>query len=470
MPRSTTSSRRAAPPIAPSTSWAPIAAAAILVAAAQRAHALDAAHPANPEAAGPRSLAEAVLRATLDGAPVELTFTPLGLRSSGFRLLVQGDDGALTEVGAPPPRTVRGTAAGRPDLLAAGSLRDAGLDATVTIDGIGTWALRGPGEGALRADDGAGVATAVTSWRSLSLPPGACAALDPWAAASAAIDGTGEALRGIVDDGGIGPPTLRGIGRSGHVDAVEGLGGVAGATCPRICQIAFDTDYEYFLANGSSIEETVADIESILAGMLPIFESQLGVTFVLTAIIVRTSPEDPYTADAFLPLLHEIKDEWGANFADVPRDLAHLMTDRVVGSTLGAAWVQGACTEQFHFGWSRSKFSTDYAVRVFLTSHEVGHNLGATHDCGQPDCGIMCGTSCSTTLFSLMSKLQIGIHLGNTTCIVPEPADLDGDCAVGAADLGLLLANWGGSGPGDLDGDGFVGPGDLGILLAAWSR
>ncbi|MDZ4831200.1 MAG: hypothetical protein SGJ09_13515 [Phycisphaerae bacterium] len=54
---------------------------------------------------------------------------------------------------------------------------------------------------------------------------------------------------------------------------------------------------------------------------------------------------------------------------------------------------------------------------------------------------------------------------------VPQlnPADLNGDGIVGAADLGILLGAWGTSGPGDLSGDGVVGPADLGILLGAWS-
>jgi len=47
--------------------------------------------------------------------------------------------------------------------------------------------------------------------------------------------------------------------------------------------------------------------------------------------------------------------------------------------------------------------------------------------------------------------------------------DLDGDCYVGAADLAVLLGQWGGSGPADLNGDGAVGPMDLAILLGAWN-
>ncbi|MBL9148244.1 MAG: hypothetical protein JNM94_06060 [Phycisphaerae bacterium] len=50
--------------------------------------------------------------------------------------------------------------------------------------------------------------------------------------------------------------------------------------------------------------------------------------------------------------------------------------------------------------------------------------------------------------------------------------DLDGDGAVGPADLALLLGAWGPCVAGcnaDLDGDGAVGAADLGLLLGAWS-
>jgi hypothetical protein len=54
------------------------------------------------------------------------------------------------------------------------------------------------------------------------------------------------------------------------------------------------------------------------------------------------------------------------------------------------------------------------------------------------------------------------------TCNAECPADLNGDDAVGADDLGVLLGNWGGTGAGDLDGDGTVGAADLALLLGAW--
>lgn len=50
----------------------------------------------------------------------------------------------------------------------------------------------------------------------------------------------------------------------------------------------------------------------------------------------------------------------------------------------------------------------------------------------------------------------------------PSRFDLNGDSDVGGADLGLLLAQWGGPGTADFNGDGTVGGADVGLLLAAW--
>jgi hypothetical protein len=49
-----------------------------------------------------------------------------------------------------------------------------------------------------------------------------------------------------------------------------------------------------------------------------------------------------------------------------------------------------------------------------------------------------------------------------------DPADLNRDGSVNAADLSILLGAWGTSGVGDIDGDGAVGAADLALLLSAW--
>ena len=53
---------------------------------------------------------------------------------------------------------------------------------------------------------------------------------------------------------------------------------------------------------------------------------------------------------------------------------------------------------------------------------------------------------------------------------LPPQADLDGNGAVGAGDLAMLLSAWGTSDPAaDLDGSGMVGSTDLAFILSAWT-
>jgi len=63
---------------------------------------------------------------------------------------------------------------------------------------------------------------------------------------------------------------------------------------------------------------------------------------------------------------------------------------------------------------------------------------------------------------SLTLTMQVTVSGGNA-------ADLNGDGRVDAADLAILLNQWGTSGSADIDHDGIVGGSDLGALLNAWS-
>jgi len=47
-------------------------------------------------------------------------------------------------------------------------------------------------------------------------------------------------------------------------------------------------------------------------------------------------------------------------------------------------------------------------------------------------------------------------------------ADINSSGAVDAADVAMMLANWGQSGTGDINGDGSVAGDDLAQLLSAW--
>ncbi len=61
------------------------------------------------------------------------------------------------------------------------------------------------------------------------------------------------------------------------------------------------------------------------------------------------------------------------------------------------------------------------------------------------------------------------LEVGCSGCTRPIPGDINNDGVVNGADLGLLLAAWGGTGSADLNGDRVIDGADLGILLANWT-
>jgi hypothetical protein len=55
-----------------------------------------------------------------------------------------------------------------------------------------------------------------------------------------------------------------------------------------------------------------------------------------------------------------------------------------------------------------------------------------------------------------------------TVCTPPCIGDMDLNGVVNGADMGIMLAGWGGTGNADLDGNGVVNGADLGTLLSSW--
>ena len=70
---------------------------------------------------------------------------------------------------------------------------------------------------------------------------------------------------------------------------------------------------------------------------------------------------------------------------------------------------------------------------------------------------------------TLVTVLLDNASMSGTYDASAVPGDLNGDGVVNGADLGLLLAQWGGPGSADFSGDGVVNGGDLGLLLSYWT-
>lgn len=204
------------------------------------------------------------------------------------------------------------------------------------------------------------------------------------------------------------------------------------------CEIAFDADGEFYNRNGSSVDNTIADIETVMNGVENIYEGDIGVVYAITEVIVRTNPNtDPYTSTDAGTRLDQFRSHWNSQQRSVHRDVAHLMTGaNLNGGTIGVAWLGVICsstTSGFGYGLSESRFTSNMTTRICLTAHELGHNWNAGHCCGGcsgcSSCRIMCpcinGCSGICTSFGSSSISQMNAHKNSRNCLGPPIPDLE---------------------------------------------
>jgi hypothetical protein len=348
----------------------------------------------------------------LNGTEEVLLLTPHSLRSDHFQLLVQKPSGELVPQEAPPVSTYRGTIAGRPGSRVAASLIDGHLTARVSLSHDQVWMVEPlsdydaraeseeyvvyPGQAVLPSDRGCG---------NDQLDPRRNRGIytHPHAATAAACAGAGEAAQLSGDH-----PRLNG-------DLTN-----------KMVEIACDTDYEFFQKNGNSVANTVADIENVLNGVDDIYQNDVEICYNITHLIIRTSSNDPYTSNDAETLLGQFEDHWRAEQNDVHRDVAHLFTGRNInGGTIGIAYISSICKSSTGYSLVESRYTNNYASRVSLSAHELGHNWSADHCCGGcwgcGGCRIMCpcngGCSGIITSFGTDAIASITQHRSTRGCL-----------------------------------------------------
>ena len=345
------------------------------------------------------------VKTTIDGEDVTLFLTPYSVRTDDFEVWVQGADGGLQKLAAPPaPKTYRGSVVEWDAAPVAATWSDGRLTAEVRSADRGRWFVE-PG-----GDAGAPL-TEHVAYRAdqVQLDEQSCGV------SAAMIEERVEA-RELERD----------------LDADPTSGAAPGATTGErggaiAAEISFDADVEFFQLNGSSVTATVDDIERVMLGVDNIYRAEVGIKYIVNRIVVRTAQPDPYTSSDPDTLRNQFRSEWENNFAGQERDIAHLMTGRDLDdTTIGIAFIGEVCNRDGlinsgAYGLSQSRFSNAMASRVALTAHELGHNWDATHCNGDADCAIMCsglgGCTGILTQFGASARNDIIDHRDSRECL-----------------------------------------------------
>ncbi|MGE3173556.1 MAG: zinc-dependent metalloprotease family protein [Planctomycetota bacterium] len=197
------------------------------------------------------------------------------------------------------------------------------------------------------------------------------------------------------------------------------------------CEIACEADFQYYQLNGSNSTATQNDITGVINAVETIYLADVQIGYALTQILVNTSSAtNPYTSSVAGTLLNQFRNNWNGTHGGIQRDIAHLFTGRPMGQSsggaIGIAFVSSVCTTS-GYGVSQSRWTGNFALRVAVTAHEIGHNFSAQHCDAVPPCNIMCsgagGCSGNVSTFSQNERNQIVGFANTRNCLTVVPSN-----------------------------------------------
>jgi hypothetical protein len=146
-----------------------------------------------------------------------------------------------------------------------------------------------------------------------------------------------------------------------------------------------------------------------------------------------------------------------------PRGFTNASFNAIGSGAVGYSYADGQHWDDTNYPIPTGAVAATVTLYYQTTTREYIEFLrdaNVTNDTGQVayDAWVEAGKSAPVAMDTATITLSTG-----------SPADLNGDGAVNAADLSILLSNWGTSGLGDINADGIVNAADLSILLSSWS-
>ncbi len=295
---------------------------------------------------------------TIEGEDYTLELKPHSVRAESYQVLMEFRHGESFEYDPLPERTVRGYLEGLPESLVAGSVLDDGLHVVIILDEENTYWIEPLGDRVAGAAEGEHVVYH----------------------ASDVIASGGKCGNDAAD-------------MQDQADADEDTRQAAGHGECGEAELGCDADEEYLNAHGGSVAGVVNRIELVINTVNVQYENQVGITHLITAILIHTNPPGtlpdsgtegentyPYTSTAHTTLLNQLISHWNSFHNDIPRDLVHLFTGKNLnGDVIGVANCIGCVCTSGAFCLSQSDCCGSNACSTDLTAHELGHVWNGQH-------------------------------------------------------------------------------------------
>ncbi|THB71789.1 MAG: hypothetical protein D6B28_06770 [Gammaproteobacteria bacterium] len=199
-------------------------------------------------------------------------------------------------------------------------------------------------------------------------------------------------------------------------------------------KVGVAADYEYYQKHGAG---SAAKIQSLFNQIDGIYREELGIALNLTRITVFSDSADPFsdTTDSF-SLLKEAGNYFAASASFTNNGMNQFMSGKNLdGNTIGLAYVNTVCysTKKYRVSLVQS-YESFASAQLIVSAHEMGHNLGASHDTAADGMHIMWPSASSSIelTFSERSKGEITPNLSKS-CFTAT-ADIKIDLAVEAGD------------------------------------
>lgn len=151
-----------------------------------------------------------------------------------------------------------------------------------------------------------------------------------------------------------------------------------------VIRVALDCDYDYYLDHNQQLSRATQYALSVVAAASAIYKRDLNIEIEVSYLRIWTV-NDPFTATSAQPLLNQFGTYWRTTMTSVQRATAILLSG--INGIGGMAWQDGICsgvnsTSGFAVMGLDNNISyptQSYAWDSDVFSHELGHNLGASH-------------------------------------------------------------------------------------------